>query len=158
MAAGVKEYRFGEFRLDPAARTLERSGEAIQIETRVFELLVYLLGNRGRTVSRLELTKALWGDVKVSDGSLRRTVSLLRKALDARGPSGTALETVHGRGYRFAADVEEGRGDSASGSDGATSQGRPSPEFQANGSARASSLDAGPGDSSYRELEAISAM
>jgi len=107
MAVDEKIYRFGEFQLDPATRKLERGGEVVQVETRVFELLLYLVSQRGRTVSRSELTEALWGEVKVSDGSLRRTVSLLRKALDARGPSGTTLETVHGRGYRFAANVEE---------------------------------------------------
>lgn len=116
-------YRFGEFRVQSGDGRLLRGDREVHVEGRVVDLLLALLRSRGRTLSRTQLRQELWGSTTVSDGSLRRTVSLLRKALDDRGPDGAVVETVHGRGYRFAGDVrvtetdvvvEGHRGDSTS--------------------------------------------
>jgi DNA-binding winged helix-turn-helix (wHTH) protein len=69
----------------------------------VFDLLAYLVRHAGRVVGKQELMDQLWPEVHVSEASLQRAVSLLRKAL-REGSFEHALKSFTGYGYRFSLD------------------------------------------------------
>ena len=101
-------YRFEGFEVDPANRTLTGGGKPISIPSRAFDVLLYMAGNSQRLLTKEELMKAVWGNSAVEEGNLTQSVFLLRKALSANPPTDHSLiVTVSGRGYRFAAPVEQ---------------------------------------------------
>ncbi len=94
-------YEFGDFRLDPAHRTLEGpGGVAVALTTKPFDALVHLVEHAGEAVSRKVLTKVLWPDTIVEDNNLTQAISALRGAL-----GNGYITTLPGRGYQFIADV-----------------------------------------------------
>jgi eukaryotic-like serine/threonine-protein kinase len=98
--------RFGEFRIDVPARSLLRESVAVPLNRRAFDVLLYLVQNPGRVVSKEELLKAIWPDAFVDESSLTKSISVLRKALrDESGENGFIV-TLAGRGYQFVAPVE----------------------------------------------------
>src|SRR5690606_18914264 len=86
--------------------SLLRRGRPVAVEPRVLEVLAYLLLHRGRVVPREELVARVWRGTCVSDDAVKRTIREARRALgdDARQPR--FIATVHGRGYRFLAEVD----------------------------------------------------
>ena len=100
-------YRFDDFIADPETWRLSRGGQEIHLEPVVLKLLVYLIANRGRLVTRQELMDTVWGDTVISESALTKAVARLRKALDDNSAAPRYLETVHSQGYRFVATVEE---------------------------------------------------
>ena len=99
-------YQFGEFSLDPQSRVLRRSGAAVPLTPKAFDVLLLLIQNAGRIVTKDELMKAVWPDSYVEESNLTQTIFMVRKALDETGRS--ALHpTVQGQGYRFLAPVSE---------------------------------------------------
>lgn len=101
-------YRFEGFEMDPTNRVLQRSGEAITLHSRTFDLLLYMVRNPRRLLFKEELMNAVWGDAAVEEGNLTQAVFLLRKALGTNQPEGSkTIVTVPARGYRFEAVVEE---------------------------------------------------
>jgi DNA-binding winged helix-turn-helix (wHTH) protein/tetratricopeptide (TPR) repeat protein len=100
-------YRFAGFELNQEQRELRLSGRQVALQPRVFDLLLYLIAQRERVVTREELLAAVWEGVVVTDGSLKRAVSLLRTAL-REGGAEEAVRTLARQGYRFSAeDVQE---------------------------------------------------
>jgi TolB-like protein/DNA-binding winged helix-turn-helix (wHTH) protein/Tfp pilus assembly protein PilF len=99
-------YRFERFTAEPRSGRLLRDGEAVAVEPKVFLILLFLLENRHRLVEKQEILDVVWHDAVVTENALTRAVTRLRKILgdDPRAPR--FLETAHGRGYRFLADVE----------------------------------------------------
>src|SRR6186713_768460 len=76
-------YRFGDFGLSPERYELIRGGTRVPLEPRVLEVLTYLVANRERVVSKVELLDRLWGDVVVTEFALTRTIREVRRALGA---------------------------------------------------------------------------
>ncbi len=107
MGSGEPEiYRFARFELDALRAELRRDQQPVKIFPRAFDLLLYLVRQRGRMVSREELLAELWPDVTVTAAVLTQTVWELRRAL-GDGTFGTELiRNSRGRGYRFVAEVE----------------------------------------------------
>ena len=99
-------YRFGDCELDGAAYTLTRSGVALSLQPKVFDLLRYLLERRGQVVTKAELLEAFWTGEHVSEGAVPWTVFHARRALGQERGAKLPIETVPGRGYRLIADVE----------------------------------------------------
>ena len=97
--------RFGEFELDESEVELRRSGVAIELQPKVFDLLAYLVQRRDRVVSRSELFAELWPDVRVGEAALNRAIRVLRRALEDDGARQTLIRTFQRRGYRFVAPV-----------------------------------------------------
>jgi predicted ATPase/DNA-binding winged helix-turn-helix (wHTH) protein len=96
---------FGPFRLSPALRRLERDGKPVEIGSRALDVLMELVKQAGRVVSKAELLAAIWPDTTVVEGVLRTHIYGLRKAL-GDGAAGTRYVTsVAGRGYCFVAPV-----------------------------------------------------
>jgi len=98
-----RRYSFGDFSLDTTTRSLTRDGVPIPLFPKCFDLLLYLVENPGRVITKDELLRGVWTDAFVEESNLSQNVSLLRKALDDRGNSPRYIVTVPGKGYQFAA-------------------------------------------------------
>ncbi|MFT3926631.1 MAG: AAA family ATPase [Myxococcales bacterium] len=96
---------FAEFVLDPKLFQLRLRGEVVALEPKVFDVLHYLVSHADRVVTRPELMAALWPNEVVTEAVLHTNVNLLRKALGQKRGDRSPIETVHGRGYRFALSV-----------------------------------------------------
>jgi DNA-binding winged helix-turn-helix (wHTH) protein/tetratricopeptide (TPR) repeat protein len=92
--------------VDPGARTLKRNETSVGLTRRSFDLLLYLVQNSGKILSKDELLKQIWPDTFVDENSLAKSVSVLRKALDDASGERSIILTVPGRGYQFAAPVQ----------------------------------------------------
>ncbi|MBK9162433.1 MAG: winged helix-turn-helix domain-containing protein [Acidobacteria bacterium] len=100
-------YAFAGFSLDTASGLLTHLNETVKLAPKVHQLLVYLIENRDRIVSKNEIFEEVWQDTFVEDNALSYTISKLRKSLAAYEPETTFIETVSRRGFRFVADIQE---------------------------------------------------
>jgi TolB-like protein/DNA-binding winged helix-turn-helix (wHTH) protein/Tfp pilus assembly protein PilF len=92
-------YEFEGFALDPSERTLTVNGIPIHIPAKEFDTLLYLVGNRGRALTKDELISAVWQDAFVEETNLAKQISKLRKLLGTGGSA--SIETIPKHGYRF---------------------------------------------------------
>jgi TolB-like protein len=99
-------YRFGRFRLDRTGRVLFCGDRAVPLPPKAAGTLLLLLRNAGNVVEKQDLLKPVWRDAFVEEGSLTRTISILRKALEEGGDGQEFISTIPTRGYRFAVPVE----------------------------------------------------
>jgi len=99
-------YAFDEFELDPHDRRLFRAGGRVHLTTKPFNVLLHLIENHGRLVTRNELLDKFWGDSKVYDETLTKSVGAIRKALDDHSDDPRFIETHWAEGYRFFHPVE----------------------------------------------------
>ena len=97
--------QFASCTFDVDARQLCRDGHEVQLSPKAFELLRVLIESRPRALSKSELLERVWPDTFVSEASLTRTVNEIRNAIGEPGRIGSAVRTVHGYGYAFAAPV-----------------------------------------------------
>jgi TolB-like protein/Tfp pilus assembly protein PilF len=104
-------YRFADSELDTERYELHCEGVLRPVEPQVFDLLRYLLENRDRTVTKDELYKAIWQGRFVSESTLSSRIKVVRQAVNDTGSHQRIIRTVHGRGFRFVAQVEAGDGD-----------------------------------------------
>src|SRR5882672_2274372 len=94
-------YEFGDFRLDPGRRRLERTdGAQLAVNAKAFDALVYLVEHAGEPVTRKALTEALWPKRVVEENNLTQAISALRRTL-----GDGYIATLAGRGYQFIAEV-----------------------------------------------------
>ena len=100
-------YRFNDYELDTQQYQLSKLGDVVGIEPQVFDLLHYLVVNRGKLVSRDELFDSIWSGRVVSDTSLSNHVKSARKAIGDNGRDQYSIKTIHGRGYQFIAETSE---------------------------------------------------
>jgi TolB-like protein/DNA-binding winged helix-turn-helix (wHTH) protein/Tfp pilus assembly protein PilF len=107
-------YAFAEFSLDPQNRVVRRSGATVPLTPKAFDLLLVLVQNAGRIVSKDELMKTVWPDSFVEESNLTQTVFMVRKALDETADRRYIL-TAQGQGYRFLVPVKEGTVDGPKG-------------------------------------------
>ena len=98
-------YHFGQFLLDPAKRTLSRADLPISLTPKAFDVLLFLVQNPNRLVTKEELLQAVWGDTFVEEGNLTQYISHLRKALGDNSEDAQLIVTVARKGYQFTADV-----------------------------------------------------
>jgi DNA-binding winged helix-turn-helix (wHTH) protein/predicted ATPase len=100
-------YRFGDCELDDRRYELRRDGVLCHLEPQVFEVLAYLVRNRDRLVTKGELLDQVWGSRFVTDSALTSRLKAARRAVGDSGRAQRVIGTVHGRGYRFLAPVQE---------------------------------------------------
>jgi DNA-binding winged helix-turn-helix (wHTH) protein len=98
-------YSFGEFVLDPGRRTLSRADSPVSLTPRAFDVLLFLVQNPNRLVTKEELLKAVWGDTFVEEGNLTQYISHLRKALGDNSEDTRLIVTIARKGYQFTARV-----------------------------------------------------
>jgi DNA-binding winged helix-turn-helix (wHTH) protein/tetratricopeptide (TPR) repeat protein len=126
-------YIFGEYQLDTDLCELRCGREIRHVEPQVFDVLVHLVANRDRLVTREELLDAVWGHRFITLASLSSRLKAARQAIGDDGKEQHAIRTVRGRGFRFVAPViVSGTPSSAAGESGATvSSGGPAPDTAA---------------------------
>jgi DNA-binding winged helix-turn-helix (wHTH) protein/pimeloyl-ACP methyl ester carboxylesterase len=100
-------FAFENQALDVDRRELRRGSELIAIEPQVFDLLVYLLRNRDRVVSKDDLIAGVWGGRIVSESTLDSRINAVRKAVGDSGERQRLVRTVARKGIRFVGDVRE---------------------------------------------------
>lgn len=98
-------YRFGEYRLSVAARELRHRQRVVQLPSRVFDCLLYLIENRDRAIGRDEIVAAVWGRVDVSDAQLGQIVLRARRAVGDDGNEQRAIRTMQRFGYHWIAET-----------------------------------------------------
>src|SRR5918999_4502689 len=100
-------YVFGDGELDTSLYTLRRAGKTIRLRPKVFRVCRYLLEHRDRVVSREELCAQVWPGQFISQATLEGVIRAVRQAVGDSGQTQGVIQTLHGYGYRFVADVEE---------------------------------------------------
>jgi tetratricopeptide (TPR) repeat protein/DNA-binding winged helix-turn-helix (wHTH) protein len=104
---GQRLYRLDGVQIDPSRICLTRDGEERHLRPQTFQVLIYLLEQRDRLVTRDELIDYVWRDTAVTDNALEQCLAEIRKVLgdDSRNPR--FIKTVPRAGYRFIGKVEE---------------------------------------------------
>jgi TolB-like protein/DNA-binding winged helix-turn-helix (wHTH) protein/tetratricopeptide (TPR) repeat protein len=102
-----KRYRLGDYSLDPDKRLLSRAGQTVRLTPRPLQVLLYLIEQRHRVVTRRELLDAFWDGREVYDDTLRKCVGAIRKALDDRSEEPRFIETHYAEGYRYIGPLVE---------------------------------------------------
>jgi len=98
-------FRFGTFTVDVARRELRSGADEVEVQPRVFDLLVFLLENHERAVDKDELQDAVWPGMFITETALTRAVMKARKAVGDDASRQQVIKTVHGHGYRFVAEL-----------------------------------------------------
>lgn len=106
-------YEFGPFSLETAERRLLRDGRPVPMTARLFDILLLLVRNGGRVVTKETLMSEIWSDSFVEENNLTVSISSLRKILGERYGERKYIETVTKRGYRFVAKVGQVGGEGA---------------------------------------------
>lgn len=101
-------YEFEDFRLDAKRRSIvsRASGELIPLSPKAVELLICLIENTGRILTKDELLEKVWQDAFVEEANLSQTVFVLRKALGDEAKRPRFILTIPNKGYRFIAHVK----------------------------------------------------
>lgn len=102
-----KKISLGEFQLEPEKRLLTLNGESVHLSNRPFQVLLYLMENRERVVSRKELLDKFWDGHEVYEVALSKCVGAIRKALGDRLDEPRFIETRWAEGYRFIYELEK---------------------------------------------------
>src|ERR1700743_857333 len=100
--------RFDRYQVDVRSGELRKEGRKIRLQAQPFQLLVLLLQNAGRVVSREDVRRELWpGDTFVDfDHGLAAAVNKIRDALCDSADKPKFIETLPRRGYRFVVKIE----------------------------------------------------
>jgi DNA-binding winged helix-turn-helix (wHTH) protein len=107
-----------DYELDLQRYELRYAGKLVRVEPQVFNVLVYLVQHRDRVVSKEELLEQLWPGRFVGESVLTSRLMAARKAVGDSGRRQRIIQTLHGRGYRFVAPVEERGGEPSSEAEG----------------------------------------
>lgn len=99
-------YRFDDVLIDLEAREIQRGGESVEVESKVFDLIALLLAHRDRALSKRELNETIWGHRPVTDAALSQQLRKARRALGDTGDAQRVIRTVHGHGLRWVAAVD----------------------------------------------------
>ena len=102
-----KTYRFGRHRLQSPSGLLYCDDCPVPLAPKLAHTLLLLVENAGEMVAKEELLKKVWRDAFIEEGSLTRTISVLRKALHDGEKGQEFIATISKRGYRFVAAVQE---------------------------------------------------
>jgi len=100
-------YLIGEFELEPETHRLLRQGSLVHLTNKPFKVLNYLIANRNRVVSRVELLEQFWDGRLVYEETLTKCIGAIRRALEDPVESPRFIETHWAEGYRFVHPVEE---------------------------------------------------
>ncbi len=98
---------FAGHEMDLRRQELRRAGDRVHVEPQVFDLLLHLVRNRDRVVSKDELLDVVWNGRIVSEAALSSRINAARKAIGDDGERQALIRTVHKRGFRFMGEVEE---------------------------------------------------
>jgi TolB-like protein len=106
-SGGNVQYYFEDFVLNADRRELARGAETIATGPQVFDLLIYLVQNRERVVTKDDLIDVVWGGRIVSESTLTSHINAVRKAIGDTGDEQRLVRTIARKGYRFVGEVQE---------------------------------------------------
>jgi len=106
----IMPFRLADVMVKPATNELIINKEVKRIEDKVMKVLIYLASRHDAIVSREELFENIWPDVYVSQASLNRCISILRKLLNDDSGQPKIIQTVRNRGYRIICPVKSVEG------------------------------------------------
>lgn len=98
-------FLFEDCVLDPERRELIRGSEAVAVGPQVFDLLLYLVQNRDRVVSKDDVLGAVWDGRIVSESTLTSHINAVRKAIGDSGEEQRLIRTIARKGFRFVGEV-----------------------------------------------------
>ena len=107
------QFLFRDHLLDTDRRELSREQVPIAVEPQVFDLVVHLMQNRDRVVSKDELIDKIWHGRSVSESTLTSRINAARKAIGDNGASQALIRTITRKGFRFVGDVQTQAGAAA---------------------------------------------
>ena len=99
------QFHFADYVLDVERRELRQRGEPVDLEPQVFDLLVHLIRNRERVVSKDDLLESVWGGRIVSESTLASRINAARRAVSDTGEAQHLIRTVPRKGIRFVGEV-----------------------------------------------------
>jgi TolB-like protein/Tfp pilus assembly protein PilF len=102
------KFFFSDQILDTDTRELSRSEMPVSLEPQVFDLVVHLMENRGRVVSKEELIDKIWKGRHVAESTLTSRINAARRAIGDSGSAQTLIRTVARKGFRFVGNVQTG--------------------------------------------------
>jgi len=103
-------FNFNDLQLDIGRRELRRGAGLVELEPQVFDLLVYLVQNRDRIVTKDDLIAAVWGGRIVSESTLSSRIAAVRRAIGDSGEQQALIRTAARKGIRFVGTVSEQTG------------------------------------------------
>jgi TolB-like protein/DNA-binding winged helix-turn-helix (wHTH) protein/Tfp pilus assembly protein PilF len=106
-SAEARIFEFGDFRLDAAKRELAGADGVVEIPSRAFDVLLYMVAHPGELLDKATLLKAVWPTTVVEESNLSQCIFALRRALGDTATEPRFIATVPGRGYQFVAKVGE---------------------------------------------------
>jgi TolB-like protein len=98
-------YEFDAFEIDTDKVELRGHGRVLPIEPRPYALLLLLVENRERLVTKDEIIEKIWDGRFISEAAISTAVRTLRQVLEDDGSAQKYVRTVRGRGFRFVAPV-----------------------------------------------------
>src|SRR5207237_10716009 len=98
---------FDDFKLGPYERKVVGSGQVVPLHGKAFELLLTLVSNRGKLLTKDEILELVWPDQIVEESNLTVNMSAIRRALGERANNPRYITTISGRGYRFTGEVRQ---------------------------------------------------
>nr|WP_249807810.1 MULTISPECIES: winged helix-turn-helix domain-containing protein [unclassified Bradyrhizobium] len=101
---------FRDHLLDTDRRELSREQVPVAVEPQVFDLVVHLMENRDRVVSKDELIDKIWHGRSVSESTLTSRINAARKAIGDSGANQALIRTIARKGFRFVGAVQTQRG------------------------------------------------
>lgn len=106
MNSGQKIYKNKNLVIEPALNRVTMQQKVIQVEPRTMKLIAYFLSHQGQVLSREELHNHVWGEQQVSDESLSRSISDIRRIFQSIDNEFTCIETIRKVGYRWVMPLE----------------------------------------------------
>jgi adenylate cyclase len=100
-------YHFEDYVLDPDRRELRRESRLLAIEPKVFDLLVHLVSNSDRVISKDDLIATIWHGRVVSESALTTCINAARTAIGDSGEAQRLIKTLPRKGIRFVGKVEQ---------------------------------------------------
>ncbi|MBR0714220.1 winged helix-turn-helix domain-containing protein [Bradyrhizobium liaoningense] len=100
------QFLFGDHLLDTDRRELSRSDAPVSVEPQVFDLVVHLMKNRDRVVTKEELIDKIWHGRSVSESTLTSRINAARRAVGDSGANQALIRTIARKGFRFVGDIE----------------------------------------------------
>ena len=102
-----QNFVFEGFHLDVAKRKLTGPDGPIEVPSRAFDVLLYMVAHAGELLDKPSILKAVWPTTVVEEGNLSQCIFALRRALADTANKPRFIATVPGRGYQFVAQVRE---------------------------------------------------
>lgn len=103
----AREFQSGDCVIRPATRRLLRDGAEVELEAKVFDLILLLVRDHARALDKQELIEKLWGKRPITDAALSQLIYKARRACGDDGDRQAVIRTIYGRGLQWVAPVRE---------------------------------------------------